>query len=360
MQIDVHHTAVYVLCRITGMKSEHAEIVAYSSQFVEDDVHRHALKFQNGGVFKQTQTAHRMLAPRSLDLNEALDVWIPFHYPPKGDGDDTEAMVTAPNSKVLGLLLEDVRTSSGPNTLYRLGIGLHYLADAYTHADFKGIYDRYNDVQLLSGSNGKGFVEDTGRRISAKLLDRWASESITIGHAEVLENPDIPYAEWSYSRGSKVFKVNNLEDRYLPAVRKMHEYLVYFLSRNHAYTSEVDIKPFDHYENKFRQLLACKGSREERYKNWLKSIKYNNFEFHDFNDRDKTLFYDEDAWFKQAVEATKVSKGRNSNYKQYNYNEFRKRAGFEQSHWTKFMQAAAEHRFLIIHCLLPELGITVG
>ena len=342
------------------MKSEYAEIAAYSSQFVDDAVNRHALKFQNGIAFKQTQTAHRMLIPRSSDFNDALDVWIPFHYPPRADGDDTDSMITAPNSKVLGLLLEDVRTSSGPNSLYRLGIGLHYLADAYAHTDFKGIYDRYNDVQLLSGINEKGFIEDTGRKISARLLDRWSSaDSNTIGHTEVMDNPDIPYAQWSYSRGSKVLRVNNLEDRCLPAIRKMHEYLVYFLSRNHTYTSGRDIKPFDSYEERFRQLLACKGSKEERYKNWIKSIKNNYFEFSDFNDRDKALFYNEDVWFKQAVDTTKLSKGRSSSHKQYNYNVFKK-AGFEESHWLRFMQAAAEHRFLIIHCLLPELGIIVG
>jgi hypothetical protein len=29
MQIDLHHTGIYVLCRIAGMKSRFAEVVAY-------------------------------------------------------------------------------------------------------------------------------------------------------------------------------------------------------------------------------------------------------------------------------------------------------------------------------------------
>ena len=360
MQIDLHHTAIYVLCRIAGMKSQYAEIVAYSSQFVDDAVHRHSLKFKNGGVFKQTMTAHRMLTPRTLDVNDVLDVWIPFHFPPRGDKEDSEAMMTAPNSKVLGLLLEDVRTSSWPHSLYRLGIGLHYLADAYSHSDFKGIYDIHNDVQLLAGINEKGFIEDTGRRISGKLLDRWSSDSVAIGHLEVLENPDIPYAQWSYSRGNKILKVNNLEDRYLPAVRKIHEYLVYYLTKNQTLKSKVCCRPFDDCQDKFRQLLSYRGSKAERYKNWLKSIKNNYFEFGDFDEKDGTLYYDDNAWFNEAVEASKVSKTRNMNYKQTNYHSFKTKPGFEESHWVKFMQAAAEHKFLVVHCLLPELGIIVG
>lgn len=361
MQIDLHHTAIYVLCRIVGIRSEYAQIVAYSSQFVDDAIHRQALIFKNGGVFKQTITSHRMLSPRNFDVNDTIDIWIPFHYPPRGDSEDKDAMVTAPNSRVLGLLLEDVRTSaSSAHTLYRLGIGLHYLADAYSHSDFKGMYDLHNDVQLVSGINEKGFIEDTGRRLSVRLLDKWSSESTSIGHIEVLGNPDIPYAEWSYSRGNKIYKVNNLKERYLPALRKIHEYLVYYVSRNHSFRSKKNCRPFDDYEDKFRQLLSYRGSKEERYKNWLKSIKNNYFEFDDFDDLDGTLFYDDRDWFNQAVEASKVSKTRNMNYRQYNYHSFKRKKGFEESHWTRFMQAAAEHRFLVVHCLLPELGIIVG
>ena len=270
-------------------------------------------------------------------------------------------MVTAPNSKVLGLLLEDVRTSSSSaHSLYRLGIGLHYLADAYSHADFKGIHDVHNDVQLVSGMSEKGFFEDRGRRLSSKLLDRWSSYNISIGHVEVLENPDIPNSEWRYIRGNKEFKVNNLQERYLPAVRKIHEYLVYYLAKNNSYKSIDNCKPFDDYEDKFLQLLSYTGSKEERYKNWLKSIKNNYFEFSDFDDIDATLFYDDNAWFKEAVEVSKVSQARKMNYKQYDDHVFKRKTGFEDSDWVKFMQAAAEHKFLVVHCLLPELGITVG
>jgi hypothetical protein len=32
MQIDFHHTVIYVLCRLAGMVRKYAEVVAYASQ----------------------------------------------------------------------------------------------------------------------------------------------------------------------------------------------------------------------------------------------------------------------------------------------------------------------------------------
>ncbi|MFW5988245.1 MAG: DUF6765 family protein [bacterium] len=55
MQIDFHHAAIYVLSRLAGMKSKYAQKVAYSSQFVDDAVHAHALKFETYNYHKFTK-----------------------------------------------------------------------------------------------------------------------------------------------------------------------------------------------------------------------------------------------------------------------------------------------------------------
>ena len=87
MQIDFHHTAVYVLCRLAGMESVYAEKAAYASQFVDDAVYNHALKFTDGSIFHQTRTAHHQLALfRVIDVNDAFNVWLPFHFLPAGKG----------------------------------------------------------------------------------------------------------------------------------------------------------------------------------------------------------------------------------------------------------------------------------
>ncbi|KUO52323.1 MAG: hypothetical protein APF76_04625 [Desulfitibacter sp. BRH_c19] len=90
MQKDFHHAVIYVLCRIAGMKSEYARVVAYASQQVDDATHGHALKFINGGVFRQTMTAHKTLSTRNFNVNNAVEVWLPFHFLPQG-GMDTNS-----------------------------------------------------------------------------------------------------------------------------------------------------------------------------------------------------------------------------------------------------------------------------
>jgi hypothetical protein len=359
MQIDLHHAGIYALCRITGMSSYYAEIVAYSSQYVDDALYGEVLLFKNGGVFKQIQTAHRLLKPRELNLNEALDVWLPFHFLPNGDPNNPDPFLTAPNSKVLALLLEDIRCSSSEHILYRLGIGLHCFADAYAHQDFKGLYDTYNDVELISGL-GERNVREYGGRLALKLLDRRSAGLFSIGHSEVQANPDIPYLTWEYARWGQVVQINNLEERYLPALRNIYDYLVYFLGKNPQYGSNYPVKAFDAYLEVFRELLSFVGTQEERHENWLKYIKKNRFSLPDFDKTDRSLAYDKQAWFEQAVEAVSIPKTKNPYNQRFQNIVYRQKEGFADSHWVKFMQAAVEHRFLIIHCFLPELGFVVG
>lgn len=384
MQIDLHHAGVYVLCRIAGMSSSCAQVVAYSSQYVDDAVNGEALFFKNGGIFKPTQTAHKLLNPRNTTFEEHLDIWVPFHYLPQGVKEEadlseevhyseetssfeeagsfegasfSDPLVVAPNSRVLALLLEDIRNSSAVHTLYRLGIGLHCLADAFAHQDFKGIADAGNEVRLLYGTEEK--PRGTGR-FTSRLLDKWSSDTLGVGHEGVLNNPDIPYADWAYSRKGVTMEVHNLEERFLPGIRNIYDYLVYFLARNPECCSGMLKKPFDDYLDLFRQLLAYQGTKEERHQNWLHKINTNSFGWEDFDEYDEKLAYDEQEWFHLAVEDSRLPLAKNSLNQRNTTHSYIRKEGFNDSHWVKFMQAAAEHRFLIVHCLLPELGIIIG
>lgn len=359
MQIDLHHAGMYVLCRLAGMSSEYAEIVAYSSQYVDDAVCGHALTFNNGEVFKQIQTAYKIESSRQVDADKSLDIWMPFHFIPKGDKEGSEALVTAPNSKVLELLLEDICCTSPEYILYRLGIGLHCFADAFSHQDFNGFYDPHNDVRLVYGMEEKD-SRSSSQKLSFKLLDRWSTGGLAIGHSKVLDNPDIPYADWGYNRRGEVFKVCNLEERYLPGLNNIYDYLIYFLAKNPQFSKQHTVKPFEEYLDNFRELLSFRGTKEERHEKWLKQIRKNYFDFIDFDKTDRALIYNEKQWFDQAIETTKVSRVHNLHNHNNNEHIFRKKDGFAQSHWVRFMQAAFEHQFLIIHCFLPELGIIVG
>ena len=44
----------------------------------------------------------------------------------------------------------------------------------------------------------------------------------------------------------------------------------------------------------------------------------------------------------------------------YNFHEFEKKNQFENSHWVKFMRAAAVHKYRVLHVILPECGVNIG
>jgi len=358
MQIDLHHTGTYVLCRIAGMKSCYAEIVAYAAQQVDDAIYGHALKLVSGGAFHQVQTAHSAASGQNLDVNNALEVWMPFHFLPNEINIRNEkSQITETNSRVLKLLLKNVNdVSKAPIALYRLGIALHSFEDTYSHQDFIGYYDKYNNVKLVSGEEYKSASIDY---MVNRVLMTFGShtEILNVGHGEVLSNPDIPYVNWSYSRNNKLIKVNNLEERYIPALKDVYSFLKAYVGNNSYLQSGIKAKQFEFYKDKFYELLEYEGDAENRHNNWLEHIKRNYFEFEDFSTTDNDLNYEPREWFKEAVDVQKIPWWdflARSQEKISNYHTFNAKEGFENSHWVKFMHAAAEHRFVILHKILAE------
>ncbi|KUO66007.1 MAG: hypothetical protein APF84_00220 [Gracilibacter sp. BRH_c7a] len=359
MQIDIHHTGVYVLCRLAGMQSTYARIVAYSSQQVDDATHGRVLVFTNGDVFRQTMTAHKALSKKNTDVSDALEVWMPFHFLPSADETNgKDPFVTTPDSKALDLLLEDLHKESDL-ALYRLGIGLHCFADTFSHQDFKGFYDSYNNVEL-SVDWDETNLKDKLSLLFFQLLDIFRSDAFAIGHGQVLANPDIPFVNWSYIRDGEAIKVNNLEERFLPGLQKMYEYLVSYVSRHSKYSSGVCARPFTEYKEIFKKLLSFQCDSEERHRNWLGHIHLDGFSFEDFDETDKSLSYDPREWFNEAVEKEKVDLRNRWHYRLYNYYKFSKKQGFNDSHWVKYMQAANQHKQAIIYEILPRSGVNIG
>lgn len=358
MQIDLHHTGTYVLCRLAGMKSCYAEIVAYAAQQVDDAIYGHALKFNNGGAFHQVQTAHSAASGENLDINNALEVWMPFHFlPSEIDINNEESQITKPNSNVLKSLLKNIKdTSKSPIALYRLGIALHCFEDTYSHQDFIGYYNSYNNVKLESGITYKyNSIKYHVNRFLTFLGSH--SEILSVGHGEVLSNPDIPYVDWSYSRNNNEIMVNNLEERYIPALNDIYNFLIEYVKRNSYLKNDITAKPFEFYKEKFHNLLEYEGDAEIRHKNWLENIKDNYFEFEDFCSTDQELYYEPREWFEEAVDAQKIPWYHfidKSHERISNYHTFTAKENFQNSNWVKFMHAAAEHRFVILHKILAE------
>ncbi len=358
MQRDFHHTLIYCLCRLAGMKSKYCNIVAYCSMQVDDAAFGHALKFNEGCAFWQTRTAHSMLSRSIFDVSDAFNVWLPFHFLPGGDGKNTaQALITCPEGSANKFLKEDVlNQGNSPYGLHRLGIFLHVYADSYSHQDFKGYYDTHNDIKLISGRQLKN---------NRQLVREWFLKKISflapIGHGQALQNPDIPFAIWSYRRkGGKIIRVNNLQERFIPAMDNIYQFLLNYLEKNPQYRGKGKRIDLADYRIRFIKLLANRSNSRARHQLWLQLIRNNFLQLDDFDRIDATLDYHPRSWFKEAVQAIKAKglKQRLETFT-YNYYKFEKKAAFENSNWVLFMRAAAIHKYHVLHIILPRCGLTI-
>jgi hypothetical protein len=101
---------------------------------------------------------------------------------------------------------------------------------------------------------------------------------------------------------------------FLPAAKNIFIFLREFLLKNDEFGSVDENKSLDFRLSKIKETLKFRGTLEERYNNWLNKINNNYFKFEDFDNAD----------------------------------------------WTLYMKAAAEHKYKVIHEILPQAGLSVG
>jgi len=223
MEIDFHFGTTYVLSRMAGFTPDQANIIAYSSQYVDDAgtyfasqalkiFEWHAIFFENYAIFEYIDSSHSMYDPGMWKELDQHKVWIPFHFIPGGFGDqfikqavcikawDIEAQWTNPIAKDM---VDEVINNAGNYSwgLHRLGITMHVLADTFAHQNFAGIKCvDVNDVSDIKISSPQGYpVPGTVIRNLPPL-----------GHARAEHLPDLPFAVWNYanSEGKRVIRDN--------------------------------------------------------------------------------------------------------------------------------------------------------
>lgn len=347
MQIDFHFYTIYALARGVGFKPDDAHIIAYSSQHTDDAKYEHALDFENGGRFQQVLTAHKFLDLDVLTKPTCYRIWIPFHFLPGNLGKDFyERILVRANSVIAQRMIEDFLSADlKPYSLHRLGILLHVYADTWSHQNFMGIMHDMNDIKSMKvKGTEKGFLKSLLNKLKEEFLEYHAPK---LGHAQAGTIPDEPYREWKY----KDYKGYHLEisnnERALDAAQNCYLVLSRFLKRFPQFLSSKTI-PWQEIADKIAELFNHEGALEDRVKNWQEAISKGLIGFKP-KDRDINLFYDDRDWFKSAVTVKKDEK-----------EHYIRNKGFERSNWKFFHDAAAFHRFHILHELLPEYGIICG
>lgn len=195
MDIEFHYYITYVLAVKAGFGAQDAWMLAYSSQYVDDNDKIHLID-------KGKPSEYQNYLSQTMDItkpqSERLRIYPCFHFVP-GEEDyplarrkdkKTHPLNTTPNSPNANKLMDEALQT---DNLYRIGIATHAFADTWAHQNFVGCEHKFNAR--------KGF---------------WEQIIPNIGHADAKHLPDIPFLIWNDERLAEGVQIYN-KQRFLEA-----------------------------------------------------------------------------------------------------------------------------------------------
>ena len=283
MQKDFHYYLIYMLLLDCGYKKDDAEIIAYISQYVDDN-NEH--QYLNNELYRNQIRVGDHLYHGIITQTFSLDtftneiqyyVLIPFHFLPgnnpalklKGKT-NYYATMPAARSPIAEDLLAEVLES---DNIYRLGVVLHALVDTYSHQNFSGIEESWNSVYP------------------------WYSPysfAPNIGHAEVGQQPDTISDCWHDKRFPRPEQKIINRDRAMEAVEYIFRKL--YVHKN----PEADIDSEWALKKSTYKAIICGSPEQEKnydYDERIEAIKKQ------VNRPD--LKYNRKMWLEEAVKYNK-------------------------------------------------------
>lgn len=349
MQKDMHFYGVYALARSAGIKAAAAEIIAKSSQFVDDAIDDEAIELDDKRAVLPTMTSHKPIDYQNTIPGDQWKVWVPFHFLPGNDGNAgsfVERMVCTkdsyPAKKILEHALEHKNKSFGPHLA---GITAHVYADTFAHYGFIGLNREFNKV---NNSTIKIHVRKRSiiNYIKAKFeifktkVAGTLAETVPVGHGAVSTFPDRPYLSWEYEReDGKCVKRNNLDD-FVKASERLHAFFCEFVNNNSQYGDPADSVSWDSISGKVQNILKEEGTKEERITLWKDAISSNDLFLS--TDLDRNIGYSGKTW-RSAFIAYHFAEGGTA----------------ENCDACQFIQAAWKYRNYVLYDLLPGIGLIV-
>jgi len=365
MQADMHYYGTYAMARAAGLTVEHARVIAYAAQYVDDSTTRGSEVHKDGGMFQAIATAHtgaEAIENSVVDHLEQRQVWVPFHFFPGGEGDSlSKQLVCRCDSKLAQEMvtnhIEYAASVIDQYGLELMGVTAHVYADTFAHYGFSGVSSRRNkvdgtsfeldvkDTRVKAYIMGKfsGFLAKYTPRFLVQNFRNFASHGASaatgaLGHGAVGTYPDRPFLRWrfDYLNGDDSGWREN-QETFLEACRKLHAAFSDF-----AVKAGISVNPvaFDAIEGQVKTILAVEGAKEERTRAWVSAIEQDKLFTHASNE---VLHYWKHEWEQQKDDFEYLK----------NSHEMREKEVY------RFHQAAIYHRDYTLKQLLPKHGIVV-
>ena len=370
MQSDLHYYGIAFLARAAGFSQDDAEIIAYSSQYVDDSTEGSPIHVGNY-LFNPVRTAHYSIKAFSWSVQSKI--YIPFHFLPPSPRKCNLVTVEYPVSSMAKLIFNRAcEETDRALRLVRIGVALHTIADTFSHQGFSG---RDSDENRLSSCNiinkdvtrTKCFIEkvkELAGHIWQKMISTVRPVVPAIGHVQALHNPDIPYLSWSYAySGSESPVRRDNAEVFSRACKQIYELLCDAIQpkkRKNASKDPARVEPLKTWYEISDSINECIKSSiydseinnqvedDELYRSecWRKKYKEHFGE--------ELAIYDKYLWRKEALkpvnpEYVKWDTLSKDEISKHNFNH---NPRFFSSYWVKFHRAAMTQRYLVLYHLL--------
>ncbi len=293
MQKDFHYYAIKVLAETAGFSPEEAQILAYSSQYVDEVTDctltvRH-IREQYPDFLRDVETntylctAYKSTNPNTCcEIEMQKNVLLPFHLLPEVIEQGIN-YITKPDAK-LGRELVEIAITELHNTggeirtqkLIKLGIALHAFADSWAHQGFAG-YCVTNENEI---SENEILYKNVWEKLSPFLQKEFGIIE-DFAHPTAFNMPDISHLKWRYIKNSNqnsIIRDNTVI--FMQAAFKIFELLKTVTGKNVDW-EEDDYKFLQCYNQKFCDI----NTKCDYYKK-----KFPHTEF----------FYDSQQWTNEA------------------------------------------------------------
>ncbi len=354
MQIDFHHGATWVAARCAGMSAHDAGVVAYAAQYVDDATNSGVLEFDDGASYSRISSAHKMLDYRNFAKLAAARVWVPFHFLPGNDGLPrgqrpagglNAQLVCRPDSApARDMVRAAIASRKKLWGLHRLGITMHVFADTWAHQGFAGVQAPVNEASDLRHGDGEELTS-----LMERLKSYFVVSTLPLGHGAVLSYPDRPWLHWSYTNGlGERIERDNPTD-FGVAVERMCQVMRQYVAGN-GKDPQPGLDPAD-AAVVARLIAFAEEDAEVRLEHWRAAVAEGAFSF----GVDELPLYvgkGTGSWKHRAL-GTKEAVDRGDEVFSYS-------PGFLRSDWKRFHDALQEHRFDILHRILPRYDICVA
>jgi hypothetical protein len=373
MQYDMHYYGTYAMAAAAGIPKGDAEIIAYASQYVDDQDHTtlESVRQVADSICEAVvgiATAHNpidagLLAKVGLLgtqlyrkntktlTDDSRLVWVPFHFIPGNKGKTfLEKIVCQKDSPIANEMIDNHIKLAGEEAYgpHLMGIAAHVYADTFAHYGFSGVSSELNSVDVSSIK-----VSDSHRKETRDYLEGRSTvfqdffgipyehleNSVHLGHGGVDTHPDRPFLIWEFRYSSGKTERRSNPDTFVEACRKLYDHFIRFAQIRYANNQSNTSIPFANIEGTVRSIIEYEGKGDDRVEQWMNAMENGLI-----GCIKPCVRYDHTAW---TVDIDNALKERNAT-KIKNSNAFH------------FHAAAEFHRHYVLKLLLPKHELIIA